>query len=158
MGLDPATGEHVSEREERGKARQAEMSYGPTASVQYANPMERVAPDLVQLITEFAYGDIHSRPGLDAAKRQLVILGVLTALGDTERQVANHTKSALGAGLSAHEIVEAIYQTIPYVGFPRAIRALTAVAGVLEEHDLVKSLPWNASNEQHESNEASESR
>jgi 4-carboxymuconolactone decarboxylase len=133
----------MSERRERGAARQAEMRYGPQADSQYVNPMAAVAPDLVDLITEFAYGDIHSRPGLDASQRQLVILGVLTALGDTERQVANHAKSALGAGLSAHAVVEAIYQTIPYVGFPRAIRALGAVASVLEQHDLVGTLPWN---------------
>jgi 4-carboxymuconolactone decarboxylase len=133
----------MSERRERGEARQAEMRYGAQADGQYVNPMEAVAPDLVDLITEFAYGDIHSRAGLDASQRQLVILGVLTALGDTERQIANHTKSALGAGLSAHAIVEAIYQTIPYVGFPRAIRALQAVTGVLEQHDLVGTLPWN---------------
>jgi len=133
----------MSDRLERGKARQAEMSYGPQAAGQYVNPMAAVAPDLVPLITEFAYGDIHSRPGLDAGQRQLVILGVLTALGDTGRQIANHTKSGLGAGLSPHEIVEAIYQTIPYVGFPRAIRALESVTEVLQEHDLVKDLPWN---------------
>ena len=133
----------MSDRLKRGKARQAEMRYGSEADGQYVNPMAAVAPDLVDLITEFAYGDIHSRPGLDAAQRQLVILGVLTALGDSERQIANHAKSALGAGLSAHAIVEAIYQTIPYVGFPRAIRALGAVTEVLEQHDLVKDLPWN---------------
>jgi 4-carboxymuconolactone decarboxylase len=133
----------MSERLERGKARQSEMSYGPRADGQYVNPIAEVAPDLVTLITEFAYGDIHSRPGLDAAQRQLVILGVLTALGDTKRQVANHATSALGAGLSPHAIVEAIYQTIPYVGFPRAIQALAAVTEVLQKHDLVKDLPWN---------------
>ena len=137
----------MSERLERGKARQAEMRYGTEAESQYVNPMAEVAPDLVPLVTEFAYGDIHSRPGLDAGQRQLVILGVLTALGDTERQVANHTRSALGAGLSPHAVVEAIYQTIPYAGFPRAIRALAAVTEVLKQYDLVKELPWNRQGE-----------
>jgi 4-carboxymuconolactone decarboxylase len=133
----------MNERLERGRKRQAEMSYGPAAEGQYRNPMQDVAPDLVTMITEFAYGDIHSRPGLDAGQRQLVILGVLTALGDTERQVANHTRSALGAGLSPHEIVEAIYQTIPYVGFPRAIRALQSVTETFEKYGVVDQLPWN---------------
>jgi 4-carboxymuconolactone decarboxylase len=134
----------MSERLERGKARQESMRYGHRSETQYHNSMADVAPDLVPLITEFAYGDIHARPGLDADKRQLVILGVLTALGDTERQIANHATSGLGAGLSPLEIVEAIFQTIPYVGFPRAIRALAAVTDVLQEHDLVKDLPWNS--------------
>jgi 4-carboxymuconolactone decarboxylase len=134
----------MSDRLDRGKARQDSMRFGPQTEGQYANPRADVAPDLVPLITEFAYGDIHSRPGLDAAKRQLVILGVLTALGDTESQIANHTTSGLGAGLTPLEIVEAIYQTIPYAGLPRAIRALAAVSGVLRKHDLVKELPWNS--------------
>ena len=47
------------------------MSYGAAAEGQYANPMAEVAPDLVTLITEFAYGDIHSRPGLDAAQPEV---------------------------------------------------------------------------------------
>src|SRR5262245_38527571 len=132
-----------SERFKRGQRRQASMSFGPQADRQYVNPMDKVAPDLVDLITEFAYGDIHSRPGRDAGRRQLVILGVLTALGGTGRQIANHATSALGAGLSAHELVEAIYQTIPYVGLPRAIQALEALTAVLQEHDLVDTLPWN---------------
>jgi 4-carboxymuconolactone decarboxylase len=135
-----------SERFLRGQKRQAEMSYGPVAGGQYRNPMQDVAPDLVTLITEFAYGDIHSREGLDAGQRQLVILGVLTALGDTQSQVANHTRSALGAGLSPQEIVEAIYQTIPYVGFPRAIRALQSVTETFEKYDVVDKLPWNEGN------------
>ena len=138
----------MSERLERGRARQESMRFGQRSEGQYANPMADVAPDLVPLITEYAYGAIHARPGLDADKRQLVILGALTALGDTERQIVNHATSGLGAGLSPLEIVEAILQTIPYVGFPRAIRALTAVTGVLEEHDLVKDLPWNADDRQ----------
>lgn len=133
-----------SERFERGQKRQTEISYGPADDGQYRSPMQDVAPELVTLITEFAYGDIHSRPGLDAGQRQLVILGVLTALGDTERQVANHTRSALGAGLSPHEIVEAVYQTIPYVGFPRAIRALQSVTATFEKFDVVDQLPWNS--------------
>ena len=142
MSDEEATTPAPSERLLRGQKRQAEMSFGP-AEGQYHNPMQDVAPDLVSLITEFAYGDIHSRPGLDPGQRQLVILGVLTALGDTERQVANHTRSALGAGLSPHAVVEAIYQTIPYVGFPRAIRALQSVTATFEKFDVVGDLPWN---------------
>ncbi|MDT0308436.1 carboxymuconolactone decarboxylase family protein [Streptomyces sp. DSM 44917] len=86
------------------------------------------APDLPRLAVEFAYGDIHTRPGLDAAGRELVTLGALIALGGVEPRLEAHIGSALNAGLEPREVVEAILQALPYAGFPRVFAA-TAVAG-----------------------------
>ena len=44
-----------------------------------------INPDLGHHVAAFAFGDIYDRPGLDARSRQLVTLGVLTALGDANR-------------------------------------------------------------------------
>ena len=40
-----------------------------------------VSPALSHHIAAFAFGDVYDRPGLDARSRQLVTIGVLTALG-----------------------------------------------------------------------------
>ena len=40
-----------------------------------------ISPALGHHVAAFAFGDIYDRPGLDARSRQLVTLGVLTALG-----------------------------------------------------------------------------
>ena len=44
-------------------------------------------PALGHHIAAFAFGDIYDRPGLDARSRQLVTIGVLTALGGCEPQL-----------------------------------------------------------------------
>jgi 4-carboxymuconolactone decarboxylase len=131
----------VTDRYERGLARQASMRTNDTPTTAIKNHLSDIAPDLQRLVVEFAYGDIHSRPGLDAGKRQLVIIAALTALGDTDRQVQTHVGSALGAGETPEGIVEAIMQTIPYVGFPRAIKAIESCKAAFEKYDVLKDLP-----------------
>ena len=118
----------------RGAARAAEVDGDrPQYREQAYRALAEVAPDLPRLAVEFAYGDIHSRPGLDPARRELVIIGVLVALGDTEHQLAAHLNSALTSGLSRAEVVEAVLQTVPYAGFPRTINAMTTLRRVLAE-------------------------
>ena len=99
-----------------------------------------MAPDLQRLVVEFAYGDIHDRPGLDRGSRELVILAVLTTLGDADRQIQTHVGSALGSDVSPVAIVEALMQTIPYVGFPRAIRAIESAKAAFEKYGVLEQL------------------
>ncbi|MBO2454483.1 carboxymuconolactone decarboxylase family protein [Actinomadura barringtoniae] len=118
----------MTTRYERGLARQAELGGGRR---QVYDALAELAPDLPRLAVEFAYGDIHARPGLDAARRELVIIGALVTLGDTDRQLRAHLTSARNAGLTSAELVEAIMQALPYAGFPRVLNAMTAALDVL---------------------------
>src|SRR5690349_9127267 len=59
----------------------------------------RVIPDLPALALDFAHGTINSRPGLDPAQRELVILGALLATGAVDVQLRAHVRAALHAGL-----------------------------------------------------------
>jgi len=120
----------TDERYERGLARQAELGHG-TGRQEVYDALAEIAPDLPRLAVEFAYGDIHARPGLDAARRELVIIGALVTLGDTGRQLRAHLTSARNAGLTSAELVEAIMQALPYAGFPRVLNAMTAARDVL---------------------------
>ena len=54
-----------------------------------------IAPALAHHIVAFGFGDIYARPGLDAKQRQLVTLGVLTALGGCERRLEVHLRTSL---------------------------------------------------------------
>lgn len=125
------------DRYERGKARQDSMRTNDTPDTKIVNPLADIAPDLQRLVIEFGYGDIHDRPDLDAGIRQLVIITALTTLGDSNRQIQTHIGSALGAGITPKAIVECIMQTIPYVGFPRAINGLTAARAAFEKYDVL---------------------
>ncbi|MEV0589685.1 carboxymuconolactone decarboxylase family protein [Nonomuraea sp. NPDC050310] len=108
----------VTGRYERGLARQAELGGPGPVRTAACDALADIAPDLSRLAVEFAHGDIHARPGLDAARRELVVLGVLIAPGGQEAQLEAHLGAALNAGLRPAELVEAIMQVLPYAGFP----------------------------------------
>ncbi len=82
-----------------------------------------INPALGHHVAAFAFGDIYDRPGLDPRSRQLVTIGVLTALGGCEPQLKVHIGAALNVGLSRDEITEAILHAAVYAGFPRAVNA-----------------------------------
>ncbi|MGE7951380.1 carboxymuconolactone decarboxylase family protein [Lysinibacillus xylanilyticus] len=83
-----------------------------------------VAPDLRKMIIEFAYGDVYSRPGLDAKSRALVVMTAVVTQGAAP-QTKTHIKRGLHVGLTQTEIVEALLQLVPYIGFPRVQNAST---------------------------------
>ena len=86
--------------------------------------LEDIAPDMARFVSEFAYGDIYSRPGLDVKSRELATVAALTALGNAPLQLKSHIEAALNAGWSQEEIVEAIMQMAVYAGFPAALNGL----------------------------------
>lgn len=128
----------MSDRYERGLARQAELADGLRQQVY--DSLADIAPDLPRLAVEFAYGDIHARPGLDAARRELVILGSLIALGGVEQQIEAHLGAALNVGLSPGELVEVIMQALPYAGFPRVFAAMAVARRLFERRDLLPTM------------------
>jgi 4-carboxymuconolactone decarboxylase len=67
---------------------------------------------------------VHARPGLGARDRELIILAALTTLGSSDPQVRSHVRALRALDVPFEEIEEAILQTAPYAGFPRAINAL----------------------------------
>jgi 4-carboxymuconolactone decarboxylase len=96
-----------------------------------------IAPALAHHIVAFGFGDIYSRPGLDPKQRQLVTLGILTALGGCEPQLEVHIRTSLNVGLTPTEIVETFTHAAGYAGFPRALNAITVAKKVFTERDLL---------------------
>lgn len=94
-----------------------------------------IAPDLRKMIVEFAYGDIYSRDGLGKKKRALVVITAVVTQGAVP-QMKTHITRGLHAGLTAKEIVEALLQMVPYIGFPRVQNALTIAQEVFREQKL----------------------
>ena len=94
-----------------------------------------IAPDLRKMIVEFAYGDIYARDGLGKKKRALVVITAVVTQGATP-QTKTHITRGLHAGLTPKEIVEALLQMVPYIGFPRVQNALTIAQEVFREQKL----------------------
>jgi 4-carboxymuconolactone decarboxylase len=88
--------------------------------------------DFQQLITEYAWGTIWTRPGLDRRSRSLITLTALVAGGHHE-ELALHVRAALTNGLTADEIKETLLQTAIYCGVPAANTAFRIAQDVLEE-------------------------
>ncbi|WP_031466825.1 carboxymuconolactone decarboxylase family protein [Sciscionella sediminilitoris] len=94
-----------------------------------------INPALGHHVAAFSFGDIYDRPGLDPRSRQLVTLGILTALGGCEPQLKVHIGAALNVGISREEITEALLHATVYCGFPRALNATFVAREVFAERD-----------------------
>jgi 4-carboxymuconolactone decarboxylase len=84
---------------------------------------------LQELITEYAWGAVWTRPGLSPRDRSLLNLGMLTAL-NKPHELKLHLRGALNNGLTLEEIREALLQTAIYCGVPAAIAAFRAAREV----------------------------
>jgi 4-carboxymuconolactone decarboxylase len=107
------------ERRKRGPARLAELGDEPGGEEFLAR-----MGDLGEWVVDFVFGDVHGRPRLDARGRELIIVAVVTTLGSSDPQVRAHVRALRAIDVPYAEIEEAILQTAPYAGFPRAINAL----------------------------------
>lgn len=96
-----------------------------------------ISPELAHQVVAWAFGDIYSRPALPPRDRQLVTLGILTALGGCEPQLEVHTHAALNVGLRPDEIVEAMLHAAVYCGMPRALNATFTAKKVFTDRDLL---------------------
>jgi 3-oxoadipate enol-lactonase/4-carboxymuconolactone decarboxylase len=90
--------------------------------------------DFQELITEYAWGTIWTRPGLDRRSRSLITLTALVARGHHE-ELALHLRAARRNGLTVDEIKETLLQTAIYCGVPDANTAFRIAQAVLEEED-----------------------
>ncbi|MEV7389813.1 carboxymuconolactone decarboxylase family protein [Streptomyces sp. NPDC091215] len=96
-----------------------------------------INPELGHQVVAWGFGEIYSRPGLAPRDRQLVTLGMLTALGGCEPQLEVHVNAALNVGLTPEEIVEALLHSAGYCGFPKALNATLVAKKVLAERGLL---------------------
>jgi len=81
---------------------------------------------------DFAFGTVWVREGLDRKMRSCAVLGMLIALRQTD-EIKYHVRIALANGLTAKELEEVLYLSIPYAGFPAANTAKQAMIEALRE-------------------------
>lgn len=96
-----------------------------------------ISPELGHQIVTWAFGEIYDRPGLAPRDRQLVTLGMLTALGGCEAQLDVHVNAALNVGLTPEQITEALLHSAVYCGIPKALNATFAAKKVFAERGLL---------------------
>ena len=89
--------------------------------------------DIQELVTEYCWGAVWTREGLELKTRSLLNLGMLTALGRSH-ELAVHVRGALNNGCSIDEIRETLMQTAIYCGVPAALESFRVAEKVILEH------------------------
>lgn len=123
-----------SDRYERGAQVLASMG-GDISAIEA--PLADIAPELARYVAEFAFGDLYHRDGLFLRSKQMVTIAALVTMGETERQLAFHTRAALSVGVSPRDIVDVIIHLLGFAGNPRVFNAMLTVRRVLEQEGLL---------------------
>jgi 4-carboxymuconolactone decarboxylase len=87
-----------------------------------------------KLATEYCWGEIWTRPGLDRKHRSMLNLAMLTAL-NKPHELALHVRGALTNGVSREEIKEILLQAAIYCGIPAGLEAFRTADEVFREVD-----------------------
>jgi 4-carboxymuconolactone decarboxylase len=90
-----------------------------------------------ELVTEYCWGEVWTRPGLDRRTRSFLNLAMLTAL-NRPHEIKLHVRGALNNGLTREEIMEVFLQSAIYCGVPAALDAQRVAKEVYAEVDAGK--------------------
>ena len=82
-------------------------------------------------MTEYCWGAVWGRPGLDLKTRSLLNLAMLTAL-NRPHELRLHARGALNNGCTREEIRETLLQAAVYCGVPAALDAFRSAAAELD--------------------------
>jgi 4-carboxymuconolactone decarboxylase len=85
-----------------------------------------------ELVTEYCWGEIWTRDGLESRTRSLLNLVMLTAL-NRMHELGVHVRGAVCNGCTQAEIQEALLQTAVYCGVPAALESFRVAERVLGE-------------------------
>jgi 4-carboxymuconolactone decarboxylase len=85
-----------------------------------------------ELVTEFCWGEVWTRPGLARRDRSILNLGMIAALNRPE-ELKLHVRGAIRNGVTKDEIRECLLQVAVYCGMPAGLGAFKAAREVFAE-------------------------
>lgn len=88
--------------------------------------------DFQTFVTQYAWGGIWTRPGLDRKTRSMVTIAMLAALGRHE-ELKLHIRATRNTGVSQEEVKEILLQVAVYAGVPAANSAFEQARRAYEE-------------------------
>jgi len=89
---------------------------------------------LQELVTEYCWGTIWTRPGLSRKMRSLINLAMISAL-NRPHELKLHVKGALRNGCTKEEIREVLLQVAIYCGVPAAVDSFRIAAEAIKEFE-----------------------
>ncbi len=85
-----------------------------------------------ELVTEYCWGAVWGREGLEKKTRSMLNLAMISAL-NRPHELKMHIKGALRNGVSKEEICEVFLQVAIYCGVPAAVDAFRTAREAFEE-------------------------
>lgn len=120
-------------RHEQGAAIQDKLYHGGISGVLSGIP-GNLDEDVSRFLTDYFFGEIYTRGTLDIPTKELLGYCILTTL-EAESQLQSHFHGNIKAGNSPQTVASAVIQTLPYIGFPAAIKALRIIKQEIERTD-----------------------
>ncbi len=94
------------------------------------------AAEMQQLVYEYHWGAIYTRPHLDARSRAVCALSAMTVQGRYDRQIRRRIEGALRVGVTPTEIMEIFMQVMLYGGYTSTNTAMQIAGSVFTEQGL----------------------
>jgi 4-carboxymuconolactone decarboxylase len=88
--------------------------------------------DMQELVTEYCWGAVWTRGGIDVKTRSAINLAMLTAL-NRGHELSVHVRGALNNGMTPDEIKEVLMQTAIYCGVPAALESFRIAEATIRE-------------------------
>lgn len=85
-----------------------------------------------ELVTEYCWGAVWGRDGLEPKTRSLLNLAMLSAL-NRGHELGVHVRGAIRNGVTVEEIQEVLMQVAIYVGVPASLEAFRIAEAKIEE-------------------------
>jgi 4-carboxymuconolactone decarboxylase len=85
-----------------------------------------------ELVTQYCWGEVWGRPGLDKKQRSMLNLAMLSAL-NRPHEIEIHVRGAIANGLTKDEIKEIFMQVAIYCGVPAGVDSFRIARKVFKE-------------------------
>ena len=115
----------------KGLAVRGDMFGAEAVQKTWAEADDFIRP-LEELVNQYCFGEIWSRPGLDRRTRSIVTLSMLTGL-NRPNQIRAHVRGAIANGVTKEEIKELFLQAAIYCGVPAAVDSFRIAREVFQE-------------------------
>ena len=89
----------------------------------------------MNMLQRLIFGEVFYTGNLDDKTRELITITVLTT-NQTLPQLKVHTNAALNIGVTPIEIREVVYQSAPFIGFPKVLNALEIINEVFKSRGI----------------------
>ena len=91
--------------------------------------------EMQELTTQYCWGEIWTRPGLDRKTRSIMNLVMLAAL-NRPHELKGHVRGAINNGVSRDEIKEVFLQVAIYCGIPAALDSFRVAKETFKELEI----------------------